>query len=167
MAKIGELVRYGQSGVCRIEEIRTMKTLDRENEYFVLTPLYKLSSVLYVPCENSELTAKMRPLLLKEEIEPLVKRAKKEKTEWIRDFRRRSELSKKALSSSEPMELLLLIKSIYEHRKEENEAKRVHTTDDYFLRDAEMLLYSEIAFVTESKIEAVEAKIKKALGFME
>jgi CarD family transcriptional regulator len=167
MAKIGELVRYGQSGVCRIDEIRTMKTLDREQEYYILTPLFKASSVLYVPCENAELVAKMRPLLQKEEIEPLVKEAKERKTEWIRDFRRRSDLSKKALSSSEPIELLLLIKTICEHRKEEAEAKRVHTTDDYFLRDAEMLLYSEIAFVAKAEMDEVKKKIKTALGILE
>lgn len=167
MAKIGELVRYGQSGVCRIDEIRTMKIQDRETDYYILTPLYKASSVLYVPCENAELVAKMRPLLQKEEIEPLVKEAKKTKTEWIRDFRRRSELSKKALSSSEPMQLLLLIKSICEHRKDENETKRVHTTDDYFLRDAEMLLYSEISLVAKAEMAEVEEKIKKALGIIE
>ena len=122
MAKIGDLVRYGQSGVCRIDEIRTMKTIDQEKEYFVLTPLFKASSVLYVPCDNEDLTAKMKALLTEEEVLPIVESAAKEKVEWIRDFRRRSELSKKALASSEPLQLLLLIKSIYEHKKEEKSA---------------------------------------------
>ena len=167
MAKIGDLVRYGQSGVCRIDEIRTMKMADMEKEYFVLTPLFKASSVLYVPCDNLDLVSKMRPLLTEGEIKPLIQAAKKADVEWIRDFRRRSELSKKALASSNPMELLLLIRSIHEHRKEEGDAKRVHTTDDYFLRDAEMIFYSEVSFVCGKKVEEVAEKIKRALGITE
>ncbi len=168
MPKIGETVRYGQSGLCKIEGTCTKEIAGEQQEYFMLTPLFKKGSTVFVPCANEELVQRMCSPLLEEEIPLLLARAAEEEIEWIRDFRRRSELSKKALSSCDRMDALLLIKSIYAHRKEvQGKGTRVHTTDDYFLKDAEQLIYSEIAYVQNKEYEAVEKEVKAILKIEE
>ena len=168
MPKIGETVRYGQSGLCKIDGKCTKEIAGEQQEYFMLTPLFKKGSTVFVPCANEELVQKMCPPLREEEITVLLSRAAEEEIEWIRDFRRRSEVSKKALSSCDRLDALLLIKSIYAHRKEmQGKGTRVHTTDDYFLKDAEQLVYSEIAYVQNKDYEEVEQTVKAILKIEE
>jgi hypothetical protein len=58
----------------------------------------------------------------------------------------------------------MLIKNICYHRKEEkNEGKRIHTTDDYFLRDAQSLIYSEFSLVLERDCDAIAAWVNEEL----
>ncbi len=168
MPKIGETVRYGQSGLCKIEGTCEKEIAGAQQEYFMLTPLFKKGSTVFVPCSNEELVQKMCLPLTPEEIPALLARAAEEEPEWIRDFRRRSEASKKALSSCDRMDVLLLIKSIYAHRQEmQGKGARVHTTDDYFLKDAEQLIYSEISYVQNKEYEQVEKEVKAILGIEE
>ncbi|MBQ3866203.1 MAG: CarD family transcriptional regulator, partial [Clostridia bacterium] len=76
--KIGQLVRYGQAGVCEVREIVKMNAGGGEAMYYALSPLFKPGSpVVYVPCDNEELTGRMRPLLTPGEIEDLLTRAEK------------------------------------------------------------------------------------------
>lgn len=168
MPRIGETVRYGQSGLCKIEG-RCEKDIGGEiREYFMLAPLMKKGAAVFVPCGNEELVQKMCPPLTAEEIDELLSRASEAEPEWIRDFRRRSEMSKKALASCDRMDALLLIKVIYAHRKEmQGKGARVHTTDDYFLKDAENLIYSEIAYVQNKPLEQVEREVKVILKIEE
>lgn len=168
MPKIGETVRYGQSGLCKIEGKCEKDIGGALREYFMLAPLFKKGSTVFVPCANEELVQRMCPPLREDEVEVLLSRAAEQETEWIRDFRRRSEVSKKALSSCDRLDALLLIKSIYVHRKEmQGKGARVHTTDDYFLKDAENLIYSEFAYVQNKSYEQVEKEVKRILNIEE
>ncbi len=163
MIQVGDLVRYGQSGVCRVEEKSRKIIAGNEQEYYVLTPLFK-TGVVYVPCANEELVGRMLPLLTPDEVKVAVQGAKEASPEWIRDFRARSEVAKKALSSGDRKDALMLIKNICFHRKEEkNEGKRIHTTDDYFLRDAQSLIYSEFSLVLNRDLESVSDWVKGEL----
>lgn len=164
MPKIGETVRYGQSGLCKIEGTCEKEVAGEKLKYYMLSPLYKKGATLFVPCANQDLVQKMCKPLTQEEIEELLARAEKIEAEWIRDFRRRSEMAKKALASSDRMDAILLIKGIYSRRKEmQGKGIRVHTTDDYFLKDAELLIYSEIAYVQNKPYEQVEQEVKAIL----
>lgn len=168
MPKIGETVRYGQSGLCKIEGTCEKEIAGEKQTYYMLSPLHKKGSAVFVPCANEELVQKMCQPLTLDEIEAVLARAAETETEWIRDFRRRSEMAKKALSSCDRVDALLLIKSIYARRKEmQGKGARVHTTDDYFLKDAENLIYSEIAYVQEKAFAQVEREVKAILGIEE
>ena len=159
--KIGQKVRYGQSGVCEIRELASMDGA----AYYVLSPLFRQGATVYVPSENADLVARMQPLLTPDEIPALLDRAEKAQPEWNRDFRKRSEESRQALASPDRLDALVLIKSIYAHKKEMSGlGKRAHTTDDYFLRDAELLIYHEIAYVLDEPFEAVTARVRAMLG---
>ena len=164
MPKIGETVRYGQSGLCKIEGKCEKEIAGEKQEYYTLSPLFKKGSLVFVPCANEELVRRMCPPMTEDEVKALLDAGAEMETEWIRDFRRRSEVSKKALASCDRAEALCLIKSIYAHRKEmQGKGVRVHTTDDYFLKDAENLIYSEIAYVMNKEYEQVEREVKAIL----
>lgn len=164
MFQVGDMVRYGQSGVCRIEEIREMDVAGASQRYFVLTPLFKTGSLVYVPVENRELVDKMLPPMTRDDVEEILERVANMAAEWIRDFRRRSEFAKKALSSGDRAEALYLVKCIYAHKREAlGQGARIHTTDDYFLKDAENLIYSEIAYAREQSFDEVAAELRALL----
>lgn len=164
MFRVGDTVRYGQSGVCRIEEIRDMTFGGMTQSYYVLMPLFKTGSVVYVPCENEILSAKMLPPLTKKEVREALRLVREKEVEWIRDFRRRSEFAKKALSSGDRTEALYLIKSIYHHKREVlGQSARIHTTDDYFLKDAETLIFTEFSFVLNRSYDDVAAEVRGLL----
>ncbi|MBE6711965.1 MAG: hypothetical protein E7580_00430 [Ruminococcaceae bacterium] len=168
MPKIGETVRYGQSGLCKIEGKCEKELGGEKQEYFVLSPLYKKGATVFVPCGNAELVQRMCPPLTETEVKELLARVSEEETEWIRDFRRRSEASKKALASNDRTDVLLLVKNIYAHRKEmQGKGVRVHTTDDYFLKDAEALIFSELAYVLNKEYGQVEREVKLLLKIEE
>lgn len=165
MFQTGDTVRYGQAGICRVEEIKKMKMGGEEQDYYVLMPLLKSGAVLFVPCGNETLTAKMVPPLTREELEIVVRDVREQKPEWIRDFRRRSEASKKALGSADRRDALYLIKNIYAHKADIiGEGKRIHTTDDYFLKDAENLIYFEFSFVLGEEMQTVADYFRKEFG---
>ncbi|MBQ3865854.1 MAG: hypothetical protein II776_03050 [Clostridia bacterium] len=163
--KIGQQVRYGQSGVCEIREIARMNVGGKAASYYVLAPLFKKGSTVYVPCDNEALTGRMRPLLTPEEIRSVLKKAEAGERPWNRDFRKRSEESRLALQSDDRLDALLMIKSILAHKKElVRQGKHVHTTDDYFLRDAEQLVYNEFAFVLDKSFDEVEDHVRGLLS---
>jgi CarD family transcriptional regulator len=163
----GDLVRYGGFGVCKVEEKKIMEMAKVEEEYYVLSPMFK-SGVLYVPCANEELVGRMLPLLTPEEIFSVVEKVKNMEIEWIRDFRRRSEKAKKALNSGDRADALFLIKNAWAKRVGQiTEIRRTHTTDDYFLRDAELLIFNEFSFVLEKSVEEVTAWVRNEFGMKE
>lgn len=152
----GDVVRYGKAGVCRVTGVSVLDLTGEDREYYVLSPVFKLSSTLYVPVRNDLLVAKLRPLLTEKEIAAVSRKVRDEKTPWIRDFRKRSEAAKAALLSDDRADTLRLIKSVFLHKKElEREGKHLHTTDDSFLRDAQLLFFGEVAFVTGQDLAVV------------
>ena len=165
MLQVGETVRYGQTGLCRIVEMRQMEMGGETREYFVLTPLAKEGDFLFVPADNEDLVGKMLPPLTEKEWESVFADVRAMEADWIRDFRRRSDFSKKALNSGDRREPLFLIKNILLHRKEiTTEGKRIHTTDDYFLKDAETLIFNEISFVLGKAFSQVKEEALKILN---
>ena len=168
MFKVGDCVRYAQSGVCRIEEIRLMNLGGEEREYFVLAPLFRSGTVVYVPCGNQELVSRMLPLLTPEQVHEVLEAVIEKEPEWNRDFRSRSDGAKKALISGDRTDALFLIKNIYAHKSAlVGEGKYVHTTDDYFLRDAEELIFYEFSLVLGKQYQEIAEMVRKAFGYGE
>ncbi len=167
MFKRGDLVRYGGFGVCKVEEKKMMEMGRQEEEYYVLSPMFK-SGVLYVPCNNEDLVGRMLPLLTPQEINAVVAQVKGMEAEWIRDFRRRSEKAKKALNSGDRADALYLIKNAWAKKVGQlGEVRRSHTTDDYFLRDAEQLIFNEFSFVLEKSVEEIASWIRSEFEIKE
>ena len=74
MFQIGEVVSYGATGICTIEDIR-MEALSRsgvkKQEYYILRPIAAPTCITYVPTGNEALAAKIRRVLNKEQIDEM------------------------------------------------------------------------------------------------
>ena len=71
MFQPGELLVYGTTGVCRVEEITApdFTRADRGRQYYLLRPLYQ-DGVIYAPVDSGKVP--IRPVISREEAEALI-----------------------------------------------------------------------------------------------
>jgi len=89
-----------------------------------------------------------------------------ETIQWIPNERDRKEAYRNILASGNRVELLRMIHAIYLERKQlEAVHKRLHMTDEHFLKDAEQALYGEFQHVLkilqEKVIPYIVSRIEK------
>ena len=148
MFKIGDVVVYSTSGVCEVCEITTKTFGNAQFEYYVLKPVYKENSEVFVPKNNTELTSKMRQILTRQEIISLIKSMPDESDIWIDDENQRKSYYKQLIANGDRTGLIRLIKTLFNYKeKQKNAGRKLHTTDEKFLKDAEKILYDEFAYV--------------------
>lgn len=165
MYQVGEKLLYGTEGVCRIDEICEMKIGAAKTKYYVLRPIYREGSTVFVPVDNEALTAKMRPLLTAEEIDALLKEVSGEETVWIEEASERKAQFQQAMLGNERREILRMLRTLYLRRKKLQAAgKHLRSNDDQMLRDAEKLLGDEFALVLGIRPREVPEYIREHLN---
>lgn len=148
MLRINDTVIYGIHGVCKVAGIEEKYFTGKARKYFVLKPVNNDCSTYYVPADNEEVLAKMRKLLSEEEINELIDSMPYENANWIADENERKERYKSIISEGNRTELIKMVKAIFFQKKEKKaEGKRLHSSDEAFLKDAEQLLYGEFRYV--------------------
>ncbi|MBP3634557.1 MAG: CarD family transcriptional regulator [Oscillospiraceae bacterium] len=168
MFQVGEVVSYGATGICTIEDIRVMslsRTGTNKQEYYLLRPAASPTCITYVPTANEALTAKMRPVLTQMQIDDLICSVKDEKLEWIEDTRHRADAFGQIIAKGITAELLKLIGCLYVQKQERlREGKKFCTTDEKLLASAERIVGEEFAYslqISQSEVSAYIAdKIK-------
>ena len=145
MYSVNETVRYG-SGVCTVQDITTMRFGRTRERYYVLKPVYQNASLIYVPVDNEALTSKMRPVLTREEVDALINEMPSVETAWQEDSQLRKESFDALLRSNQCRDLVVLIKTLQEHKiRRQKIGKALHVTDETYLREAQRLLFDELA----------------------
>ena len=135
------------------------------HKYYVLLPLgAPPSSLTVVPMDNEKLTAGMRPLLTKTEIDSIIKAAKDmPDSEWIEDSRARSERFRKIIASGDRTEIIAMINAIYKEGKRRScDGKKNYLQDENVMKRAEKLVYSEFSAVLGIPEEEVVEMVAKA-----
>ena len=162
MYSVNEKIHYGGSGVCVIQEIASMRFGRTRERYYVLKPVYQNASVIYVPVENPQLVAKMRPVLSREEVDALIDRMPEIPTAWEEDPQARKASFDALLRSNECRSLIVIIKTLNAHKeRRQADGKNLHVSDDAFLREAQRLLYDEFAGALELQPAEVRAYIQQ------
>ena len=151
MYEIGELVLYGSTGVCRVSEIKKQGLPDsgEERRYYVLKPLYQ-SCVISVPVDSDK--AFIRPIISRDEAERLINLIPGRKCEAYhsRAARDLTQHYDAMLKTHRCEDLIDLTMSIY--AKKENmrrQKRRFGSVDERFLKQAEDLLFGELAAALE------------------
>lgn len=158
----GELIMYGSSGVCRVEEVATADHLssgDKERLYYKLAPLYG-SGFIYIPVDTAVF---MRPVLTREEAEALIDQIPSIKEENCQglDPRALAEKYRATLNTHECADLVQLIKSVYSKNQAlADNGKKPGKTDQEYMKRAEGLLHGELAVALEIPVEQVEEYIR-------
>lgn len=151
-----DTVIYGIQGVCKIQEIVEKDICNNKVEYYVLKPIYNDKSTIFVPTNNKTLTKKMKKVLTSDEIFEIIQGMPDEETIWIENENLRKEKYREIISNGSRRDLVRLIKTLYLYKQKQLETgKHLHNSDDLFLKEAEKLLYEEIALVLNIQKEAV------------
>lgn len=161
MYNVNDIVMYSPCGVCRIDDIAERDFSGEKEEYYVLHPVGDNKNTFYVPVKNENLTAQMRRILTRCEIDELIGLMPDENFVWIEDENLRKEAYRRVLRTGDRRELVKIIKALYTHRQDRREQKkRLHSADEKFLRDAENMLYDEFAYVLNISKDEVPSYIK-------
>lgn len=166
MYAIGELIYYGQIGVCRVAGIGVPAFLENETDaplYYTLEPVQKKGNV-FVPVEGDTF---IRPIMTKEEALALIDRIP-----FIGNtVRSGKNLQGIAQAYSEKMrshnleDLVSLILAINEKKRQRAAANRkIGNIDESYLKRAEALLYGEIGLALGIEEASVPEFIKDRIG---
>lgn len=148
MFKVNDVVVYGAQGVCEIVGIDERKTDGTSKAYFVLKPMDDRGSTFYVPTWNEKALAKMRSVMTKQDVDALIDTMSGRKTTWIENEKDRKEAYRSILASGDRGAVISMVQALYIRKKErEAEGKRLHMSDEHFMRDAEQLLFNEWQYV--------------------
>jgi CarD family transcriptional regulator len=148
MFKINDVVVYGSQGVCEIVGINEQKVDGVIRNYFVLKPKNDKGSTLYVPTWNEKAWGKMRKVMTKEDVDALIDSMPCQKITWIENENERKDAYRKILASGDQEAIISMVQALFLHKKQrEAEGKRLHMSDEYFMKDAEQILYNEWQYV--------------------
>ena len=161
MYQPGELVMYGTTGVCRVEEITkpNLAPGERNREYYLLRPLHQ-DGVIYSPVDSTKVP--MRRIMSRQDAEDLIDRIPSiQGRAWkAPTLQALTQHYQSAINSHDSGELVELTKSIYAKRKQaQSQKRRLGMVDERFMKQAERLLYGELSAALEIPFDEVESYI--------
>lgn len=134
-------------GVCHIDDIThlDMAGIDKDKLYYVMTPIDGKGSTLYVSVDTA--SDSIRAAMTKGEAENVIDSIPSIEEAWVENDKLREQCYKDAVRSGSPEALIGIIKTIYSRKKmREDQGKKNTAVDERYFKQAEELLYAEIAF---------------------
>nr|WP_325257688.1 CarD family transcriptional regulator [uncultured Oscillibacter sp.] len=170
MFQPGELVVYGSTGVCRVEEIVRPNLLgeDRNRRYYLLKPLWQ-DGVIYAPVDSEKVP--VRPVISREEAEALIDQMPGiQAAAWQGNTTQAlAQQYQSAVRDGGHQVLIEMMKAIYGKRsRAAAKNRRLGVVDERYMKQAERLLYGELATALEIPYDGVEnyiaARIEEGLA---
>ena len=164
MFQKGELVIYGNNGICRIDEIGVpnLPMAASGALYYTLTPLFS-SGVIYTPVDTKIF---MRPILTKTQAEQLIDQIPEiqEESISIQDTRILIEKYKGILNTHQCEDLIRLIKTIYTKEKlMQEKGKKLAKTEQDYSKLAKELLHREFSLALDIPYEEISNYITERI----
>ena len=156
MYQIGELVQYGTSGVCRVEEIvQDVPGLQIDTKCYLLVPVSKKEERIYTPVDNDKV--KMRRILSSEEVKELMERASDMEELVIVNEKQCESIYREELYSVDCRRWLALLKTLYARRVARVAiGKKITATDERYLKSVEDRLKEEFSLTIGQDATAKE-----------
>jgi len=158
MYQIGELVQYGTSGVCKVEEIvQGVPWLQKDTQCYLLVPVSKKEEKIYTPVDNDKV--KMRRILSCEEVKELMGKASEIEGPAVLNEKQCESIYREELYSVDCYRWLGLLKTLYTRKAERTAiGKKITATDERYLKNVEERLREELNLVigkeeTEKELE--------------
>ncbi len=147
MYKVGDLIIYGSTGVCKVVDItsRSPAGTKQGQLYYVLVPLYQDYTII-TPTNNTKIF--MRPIITKEEAEKIIDMIPSIKAEAYHNstLNKLTEHYKGLLNTHDCAELLEMCMSIYAKKEiYEQQKRKFGAVDEKYMKRAEELLFGELA----------------------
>lgn len=161
----GDAVVYAAEGVCTVEEIQQREFRGTSTSYYVLQPVFRNGTRLFVPTENEMLQKRLHPVLKKEQIDEMIACFPECEPHWIERENDRKEHYRQIMTAGDRERIAQMIKTLYLHRCAcEEKGRRLHSCDERFFKDAERWLYDEFAYVLGidrgDVVSMIEEKLK-------
>jgi len=164
MFERGEYIVYGTSGVCRVENITTMKLdgVSAERLYYELVPVGKAGGRIFTPVDSGK--TPMRRIMNREEVARLIAQIPEIQTLWVANEKQREENYKACMRTCDCREWVRIIKTLYQRKQERTaQGKKVTATDERYLRMAKECLYSELEIPLGIPKEELEGYITQQI----
>lgn len=144
---LARLFFTAQTEFVRLPKLQRKKIGKDSIEYYVLKPVCSDSSTLFVPTQNEMLVSRMRVVLSSDEIKDILSQ-KTDNEIWIDNKAERCEKIKEIISGGDCMKLVELIRRMHFHSKLQlKKGRRLHITDERFLKEAEKMVCDEVSVV--------------------
>lgn len=146
MFEKGDVIIYGNNGVCTVEKIGPLdsKMTSKGRIYYTLQPFYRKESRIFTPADNEKVL--MRSVIGKKEAMELIDDINHIESLWIPDEKSREYEYKEAIRKCDCRELVKIIKTIYSRKQSRiAEGKKVTAVDEKYFHMAENSLYGELA----------------------
>lgn len=160
-----EKVLYASSGVCEITEITKKKFGAEEKDYYVLVPIYRNASTVFVPVDSEALCLKMRKLPDKRGIDKLFESAKDSLMPWEENKYLRHEKFMGIVEKGSESEIFALARLLFDKSQELlDKGKRLHITDERILDTARKLIDDTVAYVLDMPRDTVSEFISAKIN---
>ncbi len=166
MYQVGDLIFYGNTGVCEVKGITTRdagKANDKEL-YYVLEPVYQ-NCKIFIPVNTTEVF--MRPVISKDEAKQLIDTIPTLQVETYEDYTssQLTECYESLIKTHDCADLIELTMSIYTKKQlAEQKKHKFGAIDDKFMKRAEELLFGELAIALDIPKEKVPEYIAKRVS---
>lgn len=148
MYKVGDIVKYGVNGICKINNIAKMEFCGEKKDYYELRLITKSDTVFFVPADNEQLIGRITPVLSKKEILALIKNIDEEPIKWIDNDKKRAETYSNILTSDDRKSIMGVGAAIFKRKTElEEKGKKIHLVDEKLFKDAQKLISEEFSYV--------------------
>ena len=156
---VGQTVLYGTNGVCVVDDVTEKRIGKTKMQYYVLKPVCTNTSTLFVPVGNTQLVSKMRCILTADEAKAIL-RELPPCGDWNDNKIERSEQFRSVITEGACVELIRMIRLIRAHEQEQvGKGKRLHITDERFLKEAEKMVCEELSLVLDISRDEVLQRI--------
>ena len=144
MFNLGDFVVYGSKGVCKVVSIGSLPTGDSDRLYYTLAPVYIKGSSVFTPVDNTKVV--LRRLISKDEAQEILGKIPYIHSLDIDNEKEREIVFKEILTGCVPVELVKMLKNIYQRKvKRLAEGKKITVSDERYFKLAEDSLYGELA----------------------
>ena len=164
MFKVGDLIVYGNTGVCTVEKIGKpeLAGVSDDKDYYTLLPYYARNSRIFTPCDNDKVV--MRPVMSKKEAEKLIKDIPNIELLIITDEKKREDRYKETMKTCDCREFVSILKTIYIRKKTRlAEGKKVTASDERYFNMAEDKLFGELAIALGVEKSQIKSKFKNEI----
>ncbi|MCR5201878.1 MAG: CarD family transcriptional regulator [Lachnospiraceae bacterium] len=153
---IGELVVYGNSGVCKVSDIVCMPTpgSNEEKDYYKLEPVGNNKSQIYAVVGQDKVM--MRSIITKELAQELMDSVEEIEELEVENEKFREDTYKKIIQSGDCREWFRMVKTLTRRNHERVEqGRKVTSTDERYLREAQHSLFTELSIVLDRDISEI------------
>lgn len=158
MYQSGDLVVYGSTGVCRVKGMAAPDP-HSSKQYYLLDPLYQ-DGIIYTPADGGKVP--MRPVMSLADAHELIDLIPSVHAEPCRErtLQLLAQRYQSALQSGDCRDLLKLTMSVHVKRKQaEQQNHRLGMVDEKYGKQAERLLFGELAVALDIPVDHVQSYI--------